>query len=208
MSQWRVRLRAVETNGHDSVAMLALASLPGPFLPWTNFSMRPAAILAVLSDIAIYDRQSVMECGSGNSTIFAARLLAQRGSGHITSLEHAGAWSALTQRLLEQQGLTDWARVISAPLVDGWYDRAQIPSITPIDLLVVDGPPAWARDRREARRPALDHFAERLTDNATVILDDAWRAGERRVINRWSESHGRRFRLDPGGFAISAPHVT
>ena len=169
--------------------------------------MRPAAILGVLTDIELYDRRSAVECGSGNSTIFAARLFAQRGRGHITTLEHEATWAAVTRGLLEEEGLTQWARVVLAPLIDGWYDVTQIPVVDSIDLLVVDGPPACARETQEARAPALDWFAHRLTDDATVILDDAWRRGERRVITRWSGAYNRKFRLDAGGFAISAPHV-
>lgn len=205
--QLRAREKRVEAQASDSMAMQALASLPGPFLPWTRSSMRPSAILGVLTDLRVYDRQSIVECGSGNSTIFVARLIAQRGSGHITTLEHDPAWAAVTRRLLDEQGLTQWAHVALAPLVDGWYDVTRVPRVPPIDLLVVDGPPAWARDTQKARAPALDYFADRLTVDATVILDDAHRRGERRVVAQWSADHGRRFRLEPGGFAISAPHV-
>jgi rhodanese-related sulfurtransferase len=208
VSQFRVRMRTLEANVADSVAMHGLAALPGPFLPWTSFSMRPAAILAILNDIEIYDRRVIVECGSGNSTIFAARLLALRGVGFVTTLEHDSLWAALTERLLERESLSQWARVVRAPLVDGWYDVTAIPALTAIDLLVVDGPPAWARHAREARAPALDYFADRLTDNSTVMLDDGWRRGERRVVDRWTETHSRRFRREPGGFAISAPHVS
>jgi predicted O-methyltransferase YrrM len=203
----RVRARLIEANLSDSVAMPALAALPGQFLPWTTFSMRPAGILAILNDIELYDRKRVVECGSGNSTIFVARLLELRGIGDVTALEHDGQWAALTDRLLERDGLTDRARVVRAPLKEGWYDLTAIPDMDLIDLLVVDGPPAWSRPTREARGPALDYFAERLTSDATVILDDAWRGGERRVLKRWSAEHGRRFRSQSGGFAISAPHI-
>jgi len=208
LSRFRERVRLFEANAGDSMAIQALSALPGPFLPWTSFSMRPAAILAILSDIEVYDRQVIVECGSGNSTIYAARLCALRGRGHITTLEHDARWAGLTERYLEREGLTQWAQVVHAPLNQGWYDATTIPPMAAIDLLVVDGPPAWARHSREARAPALDYFAGTLADDATVILDDGWRRGERKVVERWTIRHRRAFRREPGGFAISAPRVT
>jgi predicted O-methyltransferase YrrM len=191
----------------DAVAIQALASLPGPFLPWTEFSMRPWAIVAILSDIVAYERASVVECGSGNSTVYAARLFAQRGHGHVTSVDHDGHWAGLTRRLLEQEGLGEHATVVHAPLVDGWYDRAAIPAPERVDLLVVDGPPANAAAIGRSRERALDAFHDRLTADATVLLDDARRPGERAVIASWSERFGRRFKTERGSFAISAPHT-
>lgn len=191
----------------DAVAMQALQSLPGRFLPWTEFSMRPWAIVAVLSDIVAYEREAVLECGSGNSTIYAARLLKQRGCGHVTSIDHDEHWAGLTRRLLQQEGLGAYATVVHAPLKDDWYDRDAIPQPDRVDLLVVDGPPANAAAIRRSREHALDAFHDRLSPDATVLLDDARRVGEREVIASWSQRYGRRFATERGGFAISAPHT-
>jgi predicted O-methyltransferase YrrM len=186
------------------VALPALASLPGAFLPWTSFSMRPSAILAIVSDIAINRRRSVVECGSGNSTVYAARVLAQHGvDGHVSSLDHDPRWAEQTARALERDGLERWATITYAPLVDGWYDRAWVPAVEAIDLLVVDGPPAWTPGTERAREPALDVFGERLGPGATIILDDAWRPGERAVIGAWERRHGLTFHVEPGRYAVA-----
>jgi predicted O-methyltransferase YrrM len=204
----RSRVSRAATESQDAVALQALASLEGPFLPWTEFSMRPAAILAVVSDVAINDRRSIVECGSGNSTIFTARLLRQRDSdGTITTIDHDEHWAALTRRQLEAEGLTRWATVLHAPLEDGWYARSAVPEPDVVDLLVVDGPPAHSEPIQHAREPALDAFHARLAPDATIVLDDATRPGEREVIRRWSSNHGRTFAVERGGFAISAPHT-
>jgi predicted O-methyltransferase YrrM len=169
--------------------------------------MRPSTILAVLSDIVIYARESVVECGSGNSTLYVARLLREREQGHIVTIDHDAAWAGLTRRLLESEGLDDWATVVLAPLNGGWYDVAALPTITSIDLLVVDGPPAFTRSAQYARAPALDHFASVLTPDSTVILDDARRRGERAVLAEWTRRHGRHFEVQRGGYGVSAPHI-
>jgi predicted O-methyltransferase YrrM len=193
-------------SAEDAVAMQCLAPLIGSAMPWTPFSMRPAAILAVVSDVIIHGRRTIVECGSGNSTIYVARALRQNAAGgRIIALEHDERWAGLTRRLLEMDGLTDHATVIHAPLVDGWYDRSAIPRIEEIDLLVVDGPPAYEDDRTESRAPALDFFAADMARDSTVILDDAHRQGERQVLERWMATHDRTFVTELGGYAISAP---
>src|SRR4051812_48145221 len=110
------RVQRMEDDGCDAVALQALGALAGLFLPWTGFSMRPSAILAVLSDIAINDRRRIVECGSGNSTVYAARLLAERGAGSIVTVDHDASWAQLTRRALAREGLSQWATVIHAPL--------------------------------------------------------------------------------------------
>lgn len=196
------------TDAQDATALQALAALSGPFLPWTSFSMRPAAILAVVTDVALNDRRSIVECGSGNSTVFLARLLAQRGgAGHVHSIDHDARWAEATREALRREGLEHLADVSHAPLVDGWYDRGALPAVEAVDLLVVDGPPGWdvaaGAPIPGAREPALDVFRERLAPGATVVLDDIDREGERRIVAAWEGRHGLRFRLERGGYAIA-----
>lgn len=200
--------RLARREAQDAMALQALAALPGRFLPWTSWSMRPTAILAVLSDIVNEDRRAIVECGSGNSTVYAARLLAQRGAeAHVHSLEHDAGWLQRTREALAAEGLDEWATVTHAPLRDGWYDRDVLPAVDRIDLLVVDGPPGWdaATDQEipGAREPALDAFAGRLVPGATVILDDSDRPGEQRVLAAWEARHPVRFHAEPGGYAVA-----
>jgi rhodanese-related sulfurtransferase len=188
----------------DGYALGALAPLSGSFLPWTSSTMRPAAILAIATDIVINQRRVVVECGSGNSTLFAARALAQHGiDGHVHSLDHDPAWADLTARAIAREDLQRWASVTCAPLVDDWYDRELLPAVDGIELLVVDGPPAYDRKIETSRQPALDVFWGRLAPGATIVLDDAGRRGEKRVIAAWQERHGIEFSHEPGGHAVA-----
>jgi len=187
----------------DARSLQGLAPLAGAFLPWTSSTMRPAAILAVLSEIVINQRCTIVECGSGNSTVFAARLFAQHElDGHVHSLDHDGDWAALTARAIAREKLERFATVTHAPLVDGWYDTTRVPDCRDIDLLVIDGPPAYERGLERAREPALDFFWDRLAPGAAVILDDAGRNSERGVLAAWEERHAIRFRSQPGGHAV------
>ncbi|MBJ7471418.1 MAG: class I SAM-dependent methyltransferase [Solirubrobacteraceae bacterium] len=190
----------------DAVALGQLAALPGPFLPWTDYSMRPSAIVAVLTDVLLAGRQRVVELGSGNSTVYLARLARQHGlTVQITTVDHDAQWADATGAALAREQLSAFVDVVHAPLKDGWYDRAALPTQSEVDLLVIDGPPAFQPGMGLAREPALDHFAPLLTRGATVVLDDAHRPGEQQVLAAWSERHDRHFRLERGGYGVSSP---
>lgn len=198
------RVDRLSANIVDGYALGALAPLSGSFLPWTSSTMRPAAILAIATDIAINQRRVIVECGSGNSTLFAARVLAQHGiDGHVHSLDHDPAWADLTTRAIARESLQQWASVTCAPLVGNWYDRNLLPAVDGIELLVVDGPPAYSRDIETSRQPALDVFWNRLAPGATIVLDDSGRRGEKRVIDAWQKRHGIEFSHQPGGHAVA-----
>lgn len=55
--------------------------------------------------------------------------------------------------------------------------------MTAIDLLFVDGPPATKID--DIRKSALPFFWDRMTNTGKVVLDDAGRKGEIRMIKEW-----------------------
>lgn len=204
----RTRLGQIAADAEDARALAALGPLQGSALPWTTFSMRPAAISTVTTDIILNRRAAVVECGSGNSTLYVARLLREVGSGHLTSIEHDAGWASVTSRLLEREGLGGYVTLVHAPLEGGWYRTDSIPEIGSIDLLVVDGPPSHPPKSETARTPAFHHFRDRLTDDATVILDDAKRPGERRVVAEWEAASGRRFSITSAGVAVSARYTS
>lgn len=202
----------------DVLAMQVLAPLSGRYLPWSQASMRPSAIVAVLNDILINRRRQVVECGGGISTFYIARLLRDRG-GHLHTIEHDAQWADLLRRALAAEQLSDQVTVVHAPLADTplsldgaqWYDEQALQPVrarAPIDLLVVDGPPAYRRDLRHARYPAVPFFKPALGINYTVVLDDINRQGEQEVLARWERelaiSFDRRF-VD-GTISVGRPH--
>jgi hypothetical protein len=190
------------TSEADLHAWQILAPLLGrdPYLPWTSGSMRPAALVAVCNEVVHGSRTRIVECGSGMSTVVLARLLRERGEGALVALEHDNHWAALVEEQLRREDLEGVARVHYAPLGGDptWYDlhgSDRLPD--EVDLLVVDGPPAFDPGHGTRRAPALPWFIDRLVPGATVILDDIDRDGEREVLSRWEQSSGWRFTLDP-----------
>ena len=113
------------------------------------------------------------------------------------TLEHNLDWAELLKVLLQEQGLSDQATVVPAPLVacnsalenNLWYDltlfRSQF-SKKAIDLLLVDGPPAYDERRRLSRYPALPALRDLLAPDFAVALDDINRSGEAEIIAKWA----------------------
>jgi predicted O-methyltransferase YrrM len=135
---------------------------------------------------------SVLEVGSGSSTVLFAMAFDAVGAGHVTSLEHDASYARATAEMLERFGLTNRATVVTAPLVEQvvgdesyrWYDIAAVPLPTGIDLLFVDGPPEATGPN--CRFPAVPMLSGQLADRATIILDDGRRPAEAEVAELWS----------------------
>jgi predicted O-methyltransferase YrrM len=211
---WRVGHRLtqpgidpVREKVSDALALSELASLPGGYVPWTAASMRPRGVATVLNSIVIRDRERIVECGGGASTIFIARLLGHR-RGHLWTVEHDPGWAAQLERAVAVEGLADRVTIVVAPLERGWYSQSVLESALPregIDLLLVDGPPAI--EAPLARYPAGPFFRGRLADDATIVLDDIVRPGEQQIAASWERELGVEFERRPLEGRIAIAHT-
>jgi hypothetical protein len=201
----------------DILAMQALAPLSSAYLPWSMSSMRPSGLAAVLNEIVVNRRRSIAELGAGVSTCYIGRLLASLGAGHLWTVEHDESWAELLRGQLVREGLDQVVTVVSAALepVESrwpdekptWYDQEQLRAALAgqrVDLLLVDGPPAYQQDRAHARYPAVPFFAPFFAEDYAVILDDVYRVGEQEVIRSWESEFGITFehRLIDGGIGV------
>jgi hypothetical protein len=159
--------------------------------PTRNWAASPD-FLWELSRHALEERpRTVVECGSGVSTLVLARCLQLNGVGKVYSLEHEPEHAEKTREQLERHGLGEWATVLDAPLrphaIQGevwpWYAEEMLPGEGGIDMLVIDGPPWHVRPL--ARYPAGPVLFPRLAARAAVFLDDAAREDEKAVLKRW-----------------------
>ena len=191
----------------DVVAMAALRPLVTGYVPLTTWSMRPAAILTIVNEIELKQRSTVVELGSGASTLYLARALAEVG-GRLVSVEQDPELAAFIRRLLAREGLSLVATVEQvglAPLppalaVDSatwasperWYDIDRLRSVCPedIDVLVVDAPPGGDDPRVLAREPVVGVLCGQFAAVYSVFLDDVDRPAEREILRRWGERLG------------------
>ena len=205
----------------EQAAAAALTGLigAGPYLPWGAGTMRVAGLVAVCNDVVLSDRRCLVELGSGTSTVLLARLLRERwpgGDHRQVAVEHDAAWARWVRDQLGREGLADRTTVLHVPLAAHphglpWYDEGPLHAGLdaalrgrPVDLLLVDGPPADTADKVLARYPALPALHGRLAPGATVVLDDVERPGEQEVLLRWEREHDVRFerRAANAGVAI------
>lgn len=150
---------------------------------WGNdtFSAREEFLAAVLSYGRLADGP-ILECGSGLSTIILATVSRQ----HVCSLEHDPTWRKHTQAALETHHRTR-AHVLAAPLHNygqfTWYDPPVAVMPGDFALVVCDGPPAGTPGGRYGLLPVM---RQRLRSGCVVLLDDAERPDETRVLEQWT----------------------
>ena len=176
--------------------------------PLGGWAIGPGALLYLLEHVEARDSSLVVECGPGASTIYLAEFFRRRGHGRVISLEHDERFFNYVADDLARRGLSEFAEVRHAPLVDvevgggsqPWYDPSVVADIADIDVLLVDGPPQATG--KLARYPAVPLLGSRLSDTALVIVDDAHRPGEQAAMARWREELGWESLITPpGGFA-------
>lgn len=172
-------------------------------LKWSTGAMTPDGFAVVCAEVRCHERPTVVECGSGFSTLRLAEVVHERG-GRLISLEHDASWAARVVDELATAGLGGTASVLFAPLEPHpfaraglrWYAQDALRSLPRrIDLLLVDGPPAFEPGTGLSRYPALPALVERLSADAVVILDDLDRRGEIEVMHAWEQDTDFRFQL-------------
>jgi predicted O-methyltransferase YrrM len=190
--------KPAETDGIDHAAQALLAATATPL---------PAEIEAVLPDgrdeyeispdlarllagIVLRCRpDSVLEFGSGRSSLVMARALGAAGGGRLTSVENAPAFGrdawALTERVMgvDARQVVSKVRVMLTPggPFNGYVEAAPaLAARAPYDLVLIDGP-SGPLGRDWTMFAAIRH----LNPGALVIVDDTARPGERRAVERW-----------------------
>jgi hypothetical protein len=158
------------------------SALPVLRSAWGNLGYTAdISYLAAVLHHAMQAGGPILECGSGLTTF----LLAIASGQAVWSLEHLAEWRRRTQTRLGWVGVG--ANVLHAPLRPyGSYDWYAVPASLPSDfrLVVCDGPPGETRGGRYGLLPLLGHH---LSKGARLLLDDAERSQEQRVLQRWQK---------------------
>lgn len=166
-----------------------------PLPPAGSYAVRALGAAEIVRLTRDLKPKSVVECGSGSSTVWIASVLEQHGRGHIHSLEHDPQYARETRRLLESLGLSHRATVLDAPLQErvaadelttNWYSDDAVQKLPEhIDVLFVDGPPSSSGKR--VRRSAWECLQDRMVSGGFIAVDDARRPEEAAMLREWEE---------------------
>lgn len=203
----------------DGLATQRLRSLisDGPYIPWSDSALSATAVSTVLNDIVINDRSTIVECGGGVSTLFIGSLLKQQGETRkqLYTIEHDEEWMEILESMVDDHGISEWVTILYAPLRETslswngeeWYSTTAIGSSLDqvvVDLLLIDGPPAYRAGASHSRYPAVPFFKEMMCDKCCIVLDDINRPAEREIAQDWERELGISFqeRLLKGNISV------
>jgi predicted O-methyltransferase YrrM len=191
------QLRIDETYRQVEALFSLFASLEirEPLPAMRSMAISPDFANLLVAEVRRHRPDLIVELGSGVSTLVTAYCLRQLGRGRIIALEHERGFAEHTTATVERHGLADLVSVRHAPLTEvslrggtwSWYDPAAIEDCGVIDLLIVDGPPAFVEGA--SRYPALPVLLPRLATDAVVFVDDYVRDEERDMVARWRHEH-------------------
>lgn len=154
---------------------------------WAIDSQALAHLIALVEE---RKPQRILELGSGTSTIWLGYLCRSFG-GTVVTVDHLEEYLHKTRIAIDRHQLDDVIDSRLAPLEqvelsDGtydWYAPASLADLSNVDMVVIDGPPAATGP--QARYPALPKLVELLSPNVTVVLDDAHRSDEAKIVEAW-----------------------
>jgi predicted O-methyltransferase YrrM len=176
--------------------------------PVAGWALSPAGLLALTDIIEKRGARSVVECGSGTSTLWIAYALKRLGRGHLIALDHLSEYASKTRAVVAAHGLSDFVEVRDAPLVPrdtvrgefSWYSFDAADLRQPVDVLLIDGPPGTTG--KHARYPALSVFVDHLAPGAIIVADDVDRRDEREMLEFWLREEPRLRRQESPGAGV------
>lgn len=200
--QWPWLLRSLHGGSKAAKqALLDRLGLPRDALPNLGSWKADTGLLTLVADHILAARpRTIVEFGTGASTLIVARALEMAGGGSFISFEqHPEFVQATRDWLAEHRLLADLRAVPLRPADKGWsglwYDHGELPES--IDFLLIDGPP-WTI--HPFTRGSASTVFGRIAPGGTIMLDDAARPGERVIARRWrSEWPDFDFRLVNSG---------
>ncbi len=199
---YRRNLQFEEVNEQNQVQLDSLFSifqlirLNAPLPSMRGWSVRPDFVNLMIGVLREHKPRVTLELGCGVSSLVAGYVVKAWG-GKIISLEHSDRFAAMTQEEVRRHGLEDVVKIFSVPLknisVQGrnylWYDTSKLDNFLSIDAVIVDGPPGTLQ--KLSRYPALPVLRDRLSSDAVILLDDAAREDETKIVELWQSESDR-----------------
>jgi predicted O-methyltransferase YrrM len=178
---------------YDQVAglmQIQSAMAGGPVIkPLRIWVISPDAMAWILAEIQERVAPTIVEFGSGQSTVILAACLKHKGQGTLLSIEHDPAHAAAVRAQLDACGLSSHVDLRVVPLTDyaasgpmvacKSYQTAGLPELV-IDVAIVDGPPYFLGD--STRVHPMQWVLSRLSKDGVAFLDDTARPQEQAIL--------------------------
>ncbi|WP_282017515.1 class I SAM-dependent methyltransferase [Salegentibacter mishustinae] len=171
------------------------------FIPFSAWAISPTTILHVINDISINKRKNIIEFGAGASTFYIAKLLKTiKSNATFYSVESDEDWALELERQLKLYEISDFVKIIYAPLVEvsnnyaltdqrTWYDTyildQKLKDQIEFDLILVDGP--FGGSTPYARYSAVPYLERYINDRTSIYLDDVQRKDEAEILTLWNK---------------------
>lgn len=195
MEQHRAVVLFSQTTNYDQVE--AFLNLMFPLMPdkplpsFRGWAASPDFLLETVREMERTRPETVLETGSGTSTVIIGLYLKKAGRGKLTSLEHSPEYYEKTRQMLDLHELGDYVDLVHAPIaetgIEGkqwkWYDLEKVDLPDRIDLIVVDGPPEQIQ--KDARFPAIPLLRNSIHSKTVILVDDGRRDGEKNAVEGW-----------------------
>ncbi|QIG79605.1 class I SAM-dependent methyltransferase [Stakelama tenebrarum] len=139
----------------------------------------------IVDHILEHQPETVLELGTGASSLIIAKALQRAGRGKLISCDQHADFVAATREWLHENGVEAELRATPLRPAPGgwpgiWYDHGSLPDR--VDLLVIDGPP-WTI--HPYVRGAAETLFDRISVGGKILLDDGARPGERIIARKW-----------------------
>lgn len=157
----------------------------------SGWSLGEQAYRAIQKDLVRHDARTIVEFGSGTSTL---RLSRDFPGATVLSLESEPQFCDETRSQLSEVGGGAWVEVALRPIVWqrhslGFFRSYQPGSFpTDVDAVLIDGPPITTRRGREACLYQVFRYAR---IGARIYLDDYCRQAEQQVVRNWLRAYPR-----------------
>lgn len=184
---------SLRRQGHSTLRWLAekirartdtLDTYVEAFKAFGNKWAASSDVLQVVAGLAKSADGPILEMGTGLSTI----ILAAATDQSVFSVEHDTGFAGTLEAMVAQAGVKN-VSLVTAPLVDGWYDLAPDELPDAFGLAFVDGPPRQGNDRMRF----FDLFGDRCK---IIVCDDADEGAYIKRLTAWAKSRNREIKVD------------
>ena len=152
-------------------------------LPHSHWAMHPASLVELDALLWREQPRTIVECGSGLSTVVLANYAVLSGA-QVVTLDHDKRFRRTTLDLLRRHDLEGVVDLRHAPLY-GSPPRYHADLPNDIDLALIDGPP----QRHGGRAAMLPHLLPRMSERWMAWLDDYERPEEQAIVAEWKREH-------------------